>query len=319
MKVAQLLERRQQQWRDLETMCRALEKRRLRQLGGAGVARFAALYRAACADLALADAYQLPPDTTEYLHQLVGRAHNQLYRSQTFRWREWGNEVFRKLPGRLLGDRALWLAFVIFWGVFALSLLLSYSSRQFTEQIVGEAMMAQMQEMYSGQILRRDPDAGSLMTGFYVLNNASIGLQCFAGGLVLGIGGLYVTVSNALVLGAVFGFMLTVPQRDNFLQFVTAHGPFELTAIVLSAAAGMRLGFSLIATGGLARSVSLRRAAVEAVPAVGAAVVLFCVAALIEGFVSPSAAPYSLKAATAIGSTLLLLVYVVGLGTAGRT
>jgi uncharacterized membrane protein SpoIIM required for sporulation len=318
MKVAELLERRQQQWHDLEAMCQALKKRRIGKLGAAGLSRFAALYRAACADLALADAYQLPPDTVEYLHQLVGRAHNQLYRSQTFRWRQWGDEAFGKLPARLLYDRALWLAMVVFWGVFGLALLLSYTSRDFATEILGEATMAQMQEMYSGPIFGRDPNAGGFMTGFYVLNNASIGLQCFAAGLVLGIGGLYVTISNAVMLGAVFGFMLTVPERENFVEFVTAHGPFELTAIVLSAAAGMRLGFSLIATGGLSRTVSLQRAAVQAVPAVGAAVVLFCLAALVEGFLSPSAAPYALKAATAIGSTLVLLLYVVGLGFAAR-
>ena len=284
MKVSQLFERRREQWRDLEGLCAALERHRVRKLGGAGVSRFAALYRAACADLALADAYQLPPETVQYLHQLVGRAHNQLYRSQTFRWREWGQEMFFALPHRLLRDRALWLAMAVFWGIFGLSMLLSYSSRDFTKEIVGEATMAKMQQMYSGPIFGRDPNASTLMAGFYVWNNAGIGLQCFAGGLILGIGGLYVTVSNALQLGAVFGFMLTVPQRQNFLQFVTAHGPFELTAIVFSAAAGMRLGFSIIATGGLSRAASLRQAAVQAVPAAGAAVVLFCLAALIEGF-----------------------------------
>ena len=318
MKVAELLQRRQQQWRDLEAFCRAAENRRLAALGGAGATRFAALYRAACADLALADAYQLPPDTVQYLHKLVGRAHNQLYRSQTFRWREWGDEMFRNLPRRLLYDRALWLAFVVFWGVFALSLLLSYSSRPFTDEIIGEAMMAQMQEMYSGEIFGRDPNASGLMAGFYVMHNANIGLQCFAAGLVFGIGGLYVTVSNAVMLGAVFGFMLTVPQRENFVEFVTAHGPFELTAIVLSAAAGMRMGFSLIATGGVSRVASLRRAATQAVPTIGAAVVLFCLAALIEAFISPASVPYPIKAATAIVSTLVLLLYVVGLGIGAR-
>ena len=99
MKVSELLERRRQQWRNLEVLCHHLEHRRLRALGGEGVLRFASLYRAACADLALADAYQLPPDTVQYLHQLVGRAHNQLYRSQTFRWREWGDEMFRRCRG----------------------------------------------------------------------------------------------------------------------------------------------------------------------------------------------------------------------------
>jgi uncharacterized membrane protein SpoIIM required for sporulation len=318
MKVAELLKRRRQQWHDLETMCRLLERGRFRAMGGEGVSRFASLYRAACADLALADAYRLPPETVQYLHQLVGRAHNQLYRSQTFRWRAWGDEMFRALPHRMLRDRALWLAFAVFWGVFGLSFLLGYSSREFVEEVVGEATMAQMQEMYSGPIFGRAPGSSAVMTGFYVFNNASIGLQCFAGGLVLGIGGLYVTVSNAVFLGAVFGFMLTTPERQNFVQFVTAHGPFELTAIVFAAAAGMRLGFSLISTGGLSRSASLRRAAVQAMPAVGASVVLFCLAALIEGFVSPSSAPYVVKVAVAIGSTAALLLYVVGFGIVGR-
>jgi uncharacterized membrane protein SpoIIM required for sporulation len=242
-----------------------------------------------------------------------------LYRSQTFRWREWGQEMFRELPRRLLGDRALWLALAVFWGIFGLSLLLAYSSREFTEEVVGEAAMAHIQEMYSGTIFGRSPNASGFMAGFYVFNNASIGLQCFAGGLLLGVGGLYVTISNALFLGAVFGFMLTVPQRDNFLQFVTAHGPFELTAIVFCAAAGMRLGFSLVATDGLSRAASLRRAAVQAVPTMGAAVVLFCLAALIEGFLSPSAAPYPIKAATAVVSGALLVLYVVGLGVRWRS
>ena len=87
--------------------------------------RFAALYRAACADLALADAYQLPPATIEYLHQLVGRAHNQLYRSQALNFRTWFHELFVVVPRRLLADRCLWLAAGVFWGVFLLAGLMA--------------------------------------------------------------------------------------------------------------------------------------------------------------------------------------------------
>ncbi len=314
MKVAQLLDHRREQWRDLEALCRELERRRVRRLGPAAVLRFASLYRAACADLALADAYQLPIDTVQYLHELVGRAHNQLYRSQTFRWRHWGHEMFFELPGRLLADRALWLAFAVFWGIFGASLLLAFSSREYCERVVGQEALAHLEASFSQPVVDRDGTGASAMSGFYVIHNAGIGLRCFAAGLVFGIGGLLITISNAVQLGAVFGHMLTVEQRANFLQFVTAHGPFELTAVVFSSAAGMRLGFSLVATGGLARVASLRRAATEAVPTMGAAVILFCLAALIEGFLSPSSAPYAVKAGVAILSASLLLLYVVGLG-----
>jgi uncharacterized membrane protein SpoIIM required for sporulation len=318
MKVAQLLERRRAGWHDLESMCRDLERGRTRQLGADGMLRFAGAYRSACADLALADAYRLPPHTVQYLHELVGRAHNQLYRSKMFRWRTWAGELFHNVPRRLVDDRALWLAFTVFWGIFFTSLSLGVASRSYCEQVVGPDVLASLEHSFSVPPRDRDGDAGSTMSGFYVLHNAGIGLRCFAGGLILGVGGLFVTVSNSVQLGAMFGYMLTVEQRNNFLEFVTAHGPFELTAIVFSAAAGMRLGFSLISTGGLSRGASLRLAVVEATPTMAAAVILFCLAAIIEAFLSPSSAPYAVKAGVALLSTAILLFYVFGLGLMGR-
>jgi uncharacterized membrane protein SpoIIM required for sporulation len=76
----------------------------------------------------------------------------------------------------------------------------------------------------------------------------------------------------------------------------------------------MRLGFAVIHTRGFSRSASVRRAAEEAFPVMGASMVLFALAALIEGFLSPADIPYWIKAATAIVSTLLLLFYVLVLG-----
>lgn len=318
MKVSQLLEKRRAQWRELELFCAELKHGHGRRMGGAGVARFAALYRSACADLALADAYQLPPDTVQYLHQLVGRAHNQLYRSQLFRWHEWGHTMFVNVPRQLLADRTLWLAFAVFWGVFLAAMYFGYASSEFCEQVVGEATLAQLENMYSKPIARNSSNMSSFMTGFYVLHNPSIGLRCFAAGLLFGVGGLFITVSNALQLGAMFGHMVTFEHRENFFEFVTAHGPFELTAIVFSAAAGMRLGFALVDTRGQSRVGALRKAASESMATAGAAVVLFCLAALIEGFLSPSGAPYVVKAGVAVLSTLLLLGYVFGLGLLGR-
>ena len=151
----------------------------------------------------------------------------------------------------------------------------------------------------------------STMTGFYVLNNAGIGLRAFAGGILGGVGSLLILGSNALTLGAIFGHMFTSPQRANFVEFVTAHGPFELTAVVLSAAAGLRLGWALLDTRGWSRLESLRRTAPEALSTAGLATVLFILAAFIEGFVSPSTLPYRTKAAVAVGTAAILVVYLL--------
>jgi len=314
MKVSELLESRRANWQELELLCARLEGSTRRTIEAAALARFAALYRAACADLALADAYQLPPETIDYLHRLVGRAHNQLYRSRTFNVSTWARQLLLDVPRRLFSDNCLRLAFAIFWGAFLLSALMAYTVPGFAEQVTSKDFLARLEEMYTEPVTGLDRLVFGEMAGFYIFNNTSIGFQCFAFGLLFGVGGLFKTVHNAAILGAVFGHMATVEQRDNFFQFVTAHGPLELTAIVLSAAAGMRLGFSLVDTKGLTRAASLRRAAGETMPLMWSAVVMFLLAAMIEAFLSPTSAPYWVKALVAVLSAGLLMFYLVVLG-----
>jgi uncharacterized membrane protein SpoIIM required for sporulation len=318
MKVAELLDKRRASWRELEQMCYAMESRRRRRQGGADMSRFASLYRSACADLALADAYQQPPNMVAFLHHLVARAHNQLYRARRFNVQAWSAEIFRNVPRRLYHDNALRLAFVIFWGIFIASMLLARGSPEYANDLIGRESMAQFQENFSRPLAGRDSNDNFFMAGFYIWHNAGIGMQCFVYGLFAGIGGLFQTVFNAAYLGGVFGFMSTVPEKNNFFEFVTAHGPFELTAIVLAAGAGMRLGFSLLYTNGRSRLQSLRAAGRESVPAIMVAVVLFALAALIEGFVSPSSLPYAIKAFVAAASSGLLMFYFVVLGQPPR-
>jgi len=318
MKVADLLEQRRKNWQELELLCEQSHSRRRRSLAPATWSRFSTLYRAACADLALADAYQLPPNTVAYLHRLVGRAHNQLYRSRDFNYAAWGQMLLVDAPRRIFNDRCVQVCFVLFWGVFILSAFLAYAENLwpgYAVEVLSEDMIEQLETSFADPITGRDPQANFMMAGFYINHNTSIGLKCFAGGILV-IPGLFLNVFNAAFLGASFGYMARpdVAAGPNFFHFVTAHGPFELTAIVLSAGAGLRIGVSWIFTGGLTRGSSLRKTAQEAMPIMGAAIALFFLAALIEGFLSPSSAPYWIKATVAVLSSGLLMFYFVVLG-----
>ncbi|MEX0820036.1 MAG: stage II sporulation protein M [Pirellulaceae bacterium] len=318
MKVADLLEQRRKNWQELEQLCEQAQTRRKKNMPPALLSRFASLYRAACADLALADSYQLPPNTVAYLHRLVGRAHNQLYHSRNFNYQAWGQMLLVDAPRRIFSDRCVQASFVVFWGIFILSAFLAYSKGMwpdYAQDILGDNMIEQLETSFADPIKGRDPQANFQMAGFYIQHNTSIGLKCFAGGILV-IPGLFVTVFNAAFLGASFGYMARpdIPQGQNFFHFVTAHGPFELTAIVLSAGAGLRIGISWLSTGGLTRESSLRKTAGEAMPIMGAAIGLFFLAAMIEGFLSPSSAPYWIKAIVAMLSSGLLMFYFVILG-----
>ncbi len=318
MNFAKMMEQRQKQWAELEQLCDALElSGKDRKDGAAGISRFATLYRAACADLALGDSYQLPPATVTYLHRLVARAHNRLYRASRIDPGTWADTIFRVAPRQIFDDACVRVAAILFFGLFTLATYLGANEDLFpgfVERVVGESQIEMMENMYD------QPINGSLnhyvtMAGFYIMHNTGIGLQCFAFGVLI-IPCLFKLAFNAISLGAVFGYMAREDSSggDNFLHFVTAHGPFELTAIALAGAAGLRLGVGLFRTGGLTRVRSLRESAIKAVPIMAASACLFFLAAFTEGFISPSPLPYLFKASWAIFSSGLISFYFVVLG-----
>ncbi|MCA9213519.1 MAG: stage II sporulation protein M [Planctomycetales bacterium] len=318
MKASKVLATQQLQWQELDRMCAVLESRSRSKLSADDVSRFASLYRSACADLALADARQLPPNTVQYLHRLVGRAHNQLYRARGFDTQAWAKILLEDVPRAVFNDGCVQVAFILFWGVFILSAVLAYSDSlwpNYATSVIPESSLEMMEENFSQPIKGRNAGANMMMAAFYIRHNTGIGLQCFAGGLLV-IPGVLVTTFNGVFLGAAFGYMARpdVAEGENFFHFVTAHGPCELTAIVLSAGSGLRLGLAWMKTDGLTRSASLRKNAEETMPIMGAAMILFFMAALIEGFLSPSAAPYAIKAGVAIVTSCMLMFYFVVLG-----
>jgi uncharacterized membrane protein SpoIIM required for sporulation len=313
MKVAQLLEKRRRNWQELEVLCE-----RTGALSAAEASRFSSLYRSVCADLALAESYQLPHNTVQYLHRLVGRAHNRLYKRERFELQRVLDMLFQEVPRQLFQDRAVQVAFGIFWVLFVVSALLAYSKEQFpgyVDQMLGANQISTLEQHFKDEP-NRSVEENVQMAAFYIWNNTGIGLQVFSWGLLV-VPGLYTLAANALQLGASFGYMARpdVPEGQNFYHFVTAHGPFELTAIVLSAGAGLKLGMSWMAPGDLTRMDSMRKVGREALPIMGAAAVMFFLAAMIEGFISPFAVlPFAVKVGVSVLSTMMLMFYFVVLG-----
>jgi uncharacterized membrane protein SpoIIM required for sporulation len=322
LKVVDLLESRRKNWQELETLSSQLATSIKTPPEPAVIHRFAALHRAACADLALADSYQLPPATVQYLHQLVARAHSQLYRSSRFNFRAWVKMLLDDVPRRVVLDPCVWLTFSLFWGLFLLSAYLVYDKetpKSIRERILPPAFETQLESMYQEEIKGRDPNTDMMASAGYIQHNTTIGFRCFAFGLAV-IPGMYELMYNAIFLGGAFGHMARpdVPQGKNFFEFVTAHGPFELNAIVLSAAAGLRIGLSWIFTRGMTRLASLEKTAIECMPVMGCAAILFVGAAFIEGFISPSVLPKFVKQSVAVLCSGMIMFYFLVLGAPWR-
>ena len=148
------------------------------------------------------------------------------------------------------------------------------------------------------------------MAGFYVYNNVGIAFRCFATGVLFGLGSVFFLVYNGLFIGAVAGLVTAAGHGKNLLTFTCTHGAFELTAIVISATAGMVMGYALVDTGGLTRFASLRARARDIAYLVLGAALMLLIAAGIEGFWSPSSVPARVKWGTAIAAYLFVILYL---------
>jgi uncharacterized membrane protein SpoIIM required for sporulation len=179
---------------------------------------------------------------------------------------------------------------------------------------------ARIESMYGPDALRpgrgRDASDDVLMFAFYVYNNVRIDFQCFAGGLAFGVGSIFFLIYNGLHIGAVAGHLTRVGYGEAFWGFVAGHSSFELLGAVLAGAAGLRIGYALVAPGPRTRGDALRAAARPAVYLLyGAAAMTGC-AALVEAFWSAQRAlPSLLKYGVGIGLWAQWLLYFAFAGT----
>ena len=141
--------------------------------------------------------------------------------------------------------------------------------------------------------------------------NVNVAFQCFAGGLFAGVGSLFFLAFNGALGGAVAGYLTEKGLATTFYSFVVTHAAFELTAIVLSGAAGLRIGHALLAPGRLKRLQSLVAAAKESAVIIYGVAAMLLVAAAIEAFWSSATwIPLPMKYGVAATCWVAVLAYL---------
>jgi uncharacterized membrane protein SpoIIM required for sporulation len=155
--------------------------------------------------------------------------------------------------------------------------------------------------------------AGSFFSQVW-LNNWWVSAQCIAAAILLGIPIPWMLFQNALNLGANAAFMFDAGKGDVFLSLIIPHGLLELTAVFLSGAVGMRLGWSVVSPGNRPRAQVLaeRGRAVVAV-AIGLFGVLL-VSAMIEAFVTPAPLPTAVRIGIGVTAEIAFLAYIFHFG-----
>jgi uncharacterized membrane protein SpoIIM required for sporulation len=305
---------RQPRWNELD---RLLSGKALHRHDGATIATVATLYRIVCSDLMRARSAGYTPDLLAFLDGLVSRAHNAIYGAQPFRLPDFLAGIFVEFPRAL---RRNWVFFLSSTALFCIPLVLGiiagFGSREVASSIMPAAALEGMVDAYStGFDEGRATGADAQMAGFYVYNNVGIAFRCFATGILFCLGSVFFLVYNGLVIGVVTGFVGAAGYGHNILTFMCGHAPFELTAILIAGGAGLQMGWALVDTGGRTRVGSLRRAAPDIARLVIGAACMLIIAAVVEGFWSPSSLPPPVKWTASAIFTAAVAIY---LGFAGR-
>jgi uncharacterized membrane protein SpoIIM required for sporulation len=258
-----------------------------------GAGRIPALYREACHHLALATDRHYPHFLVTRLQTLVSRAHQVVYRAKTRFWAGTWHYVAVEFPSLVRADARLALVSLL---VFAVPLLgfgiACYFVPETIYSVFDPAHVANMEQMYdpAANVIGhgRAADTDFMMFGFYIRNNVGISFQVFASGLLAGIGSLFYLAANGVFIRAVAGYLTSIHYSVTFWQFVCGHSAFELTAIVISGIAGLKMGMALLAPGQLTRRAALMQAAATAIKLMYGVAAMLLVAALLEAFWSSS-------------------------------
>ena len=269
-------------------------------------ARLAALYRRACEQLAVARARSYPAHIVDRLARLTADAHQVIYRQPGLGGRRLRTMIAVDFPVAVRAHRSyVALAAAAFVLPMLVIGLLVQARPELILSVVDSSTAASFDEMYSrsAESIGRNREAATdwMMFGYYVRNNIGIAFQCFAGGLFAGLGSLFFLAYNGAFTGAIAGYLTERGMGATFYSFVITHAAFELTAIVLAGAAGLRLGHAVLAPKQLTRTESLIRATRETAILLYGLTALLLIAAVVEAFWSsarwlPSPVKYGVAA-----------------------
>ena len=285
---------------------------------------FTQRYRQLCRQTMQAANRAYSPSLVEDLNRLTARAHQVLYRHRSPALPKFLQWLKTDLPRQVRAEKTvvIWshiLFYVPYIVFFVLCAIFPHWANELP--LPPNMDLNSIQEMYQNladDTLNNRPRERSIdffMFGFYILNNITIAFKAVGGGFLFGIGAIYTLITNGYILGTINGGMVHADSQTALAFFsfsCGAHAAFELTGIVLSGAAGLRIGLALLAPQGYSRLDALKIQGKKAGQLIAAAFFFLFIAAILEAFWSSNRliSPY-LKFAVAFCLWIAIYAYLL--------
>jgi uncharacterized membrane protein SpoIIM required for sporulation len=302
-------------WEELDRIVTAIEKRGVRGVPEQALLVLPVLYRSALSSLSVARETSLDKSLVAYLEQLCTRAYFQIYGVPTSAMRQLGHFFAHSWPKAV---QALWretlVAFVLTAAGAVVAYLLIRNNPGWYYVLMPDGSSQGRDPTASVQFLKstiydgaRDGQQSTLafFATFLFTHNAQIAIFSFALGFAFCLPTAGLIVYNGLMLGAMIEIFASKGLAYGFIGWLMIHGTTELFAIMISGAAGFRIGLALAFPGRRSRADAAVAAGRSAATAMGGTVVMLAVAGLLEGIgrqtVTSDTARYAIGTAMLLG------------------
>lgn len=316
---------REGSWRELEVLIGKAESGGLRSLTASEMLRLPKLYRASLSSLSVARAISLDRNVVGYLESLAARAYFYVYGARAGIAAGVAAFLRRGFPAAVraarwhIGAAALFMALGVFTGF-----VLTLGDSDWYYALVPGGLAEDRSPASSTAELRailfqtddRLAEMLNVFAAFLFTHNAGIGMLAFALGFALGVPVVLLMFYNGLILGALAAVYEMHGLSTEFWAWIAIHGTTELTAVVLCGGAGFVLATSLAFPGPHTRLATLGRQGRMAARIVVGAVVLFLIAALLEGFARQLVTDSVWRGAIATFALACWVAYFAGVGRA---
>lgn len=246
-----------------------------------------------------------------YLNHLAVSAYRSVYRNKKPQpLLEFWKTTFPLILGK--NKRTLRLASAFFVAFCILGAVCADLDPEFVESVMGSEYIA----MTEDNIAKGEPfgvyatENPFRMFLSILANNLFVGLMVFISGIFMGIGSVYHTFKNAIMVGSFFHLFFRADLGLNALVVVGLHGTLELMSLVLECMAGMILGLSALFPGTLTRSQAFRKGLNQSALIYLGTVPFTFIAAFIESYVTRYGSD-GLRSDNLVLTVLLALIFVL--------
>jgi uncharacterized membrane protein SpoIIM required for sporulation len=301
----------------------ALLSRRRRQLTGDDADELVRLYQRASTHLSqLRGSAGADPARVARLATLVARARSAVTGTRASSWAIVARFALVDFPAATYRARWWWL------GAAAGSLIVALATGWWIAHspTVQGALLppaeakALVQQQFQGYY---SASPASAFAAKVWTNNVWVAAQALIYGILLGIPTLFVLLQNAVNVGVDGGFLFAHGKGVLFFSLILPHGMLELSAVFLAAAAGLRLGWTVIDPGSRPRGQALAEEGRAMITITLGLIVVLGVSGLIEAFVTPSPLPTWARISIGVVAVTAFISYALILGrravAAGKT